>query len=266
MSRDHYYVRASSFARFFDCPKSWFEQNVLGNRMPSSAPATIGTAVHKSTAVFDEARRIDDPITPDDAAEVLMQHLADPGEEVDWAGTSLRKATTIALGVHARYCSDVAPTRDYIAVEQHLDEMTISFDDLDIDITLTGTLDRMFQKDGKFGVADLKTGARACSQGSGKHRAQVGVYELMADELLRRDGSGTIELPGEIIQLQTSSEYQVAVAPVVGARTLLLGDDQNTGMIAHIARALKTGDFWGNPSSWLCSEKYCPAWTTCFYK
>jgi hypothetical protein len=160
----------------------------------------------------------------------------------------------------------VAPTRDYIAVEQHLDEMTISFDDLDIDITLTGTLDRMFQKDGKFGVADLKTGARACSQGSGKHRAQVGVYELMADELLRRDGSGTIELPGEIIQLQTSSEYQVAVAPVVGARTLLLGDDQNTGMIAHIARALKSGDFWGNPSSWLCSEKYCPAWTTCFYK
>ncbi len=260
-----YRVRASSLSEFFDCPARWYAKNIDKQRLPSSVPALIGTAVHKSTAVFDQAALDDAAITPDDAAETLMEHLKDPGEEVDWAGTSLQKAVVIGLGVHTRYCVDVAPTHNYYLIEEPLEDMVVRFDD-DIDIRLTGTLDRMYERDGKFGVADLKTGARVLGQSSGKHRAQLGIYELLADELLRKQGSGTIELPGELIQLQTSSNYDVGVVPVHDARTLLLGNDQHKGLLAHVAIALKTGDFWGNPSSWLCSNKYCPAWQTCFYR
>ena len=259
------YVRASSLAEFFDCPSRWAAKHLGMLNLPASVPAVIGTAVHKSTAVYDQSRIDNSGLTPDDAAEALMEHLADPGEDVDWRGTSLNKAATTALGVHARYCTEIAPQHTYVAVEQRVDEMTIDWEELGISITLTGTLDRMFERDGKLGVADLKTGARALTQNSGKHRAQLGVYELLAEEMVRKNGA-TIELPGELIKLQTSSNYDVAVDPVQDARLVLLGDELHTGMLTHLARALKTGDFWGNPSSWLCSEKYCPAWQNCFFR
>jgi RecB family exonuclease len=225
----------------------------------------IGTAVHKSTAVFDSSRLDKNKarwLTADDAAEALMQHIKDPGEEVDWDGLSIEKAATRALGVHTRYCHEVAPTHTYQLVEARLDELAIDWEELGIQIRLTGTLDRSFITDAKVGIADLKTGQLACSQNTGKHKAQLGAYELLAQEKL----GIIIEQPGELIQLQTSSNYRVAVQPVHNARIALLGDDNNVGMLTHLARALKTGDFWGNPSSWLCSEKYCGAWNRCIYR
>jgi hypothetical protein len=75
-----------------------------------------------------------------------------------------------------------------------------------------------------------------------------------------------VTMPGELILLQTSSNYQTAVLPVPNARLALLGDEHHTGMLTHLARALKSGDFYGNPSSWLCSEKYCPAWNGCIFR
>lgn len=225
----------------------------------------IGTGVHKSTGAYDASRLSENKATwlsIDDAADALMDHLKDPGEEVDWTGVSMSKAAEIALGVHMRYCSEIAPTHTYVAVEETMGDLDVTWDELGITIVLTGTTDRIYTRDGKLGVADLKTGARACSQTSGKHKAQLGCYELLADQKL-----GTIiEQPGELILLQTSSNYKAALLSVPNARLALLGDDTHTGMLTHLARALKAGDFWGNPSSWLCSEKYCPAWNTCIYR
>lgn len=258
-------IRASSVAPFFSCPAQWAAKILDGMRMPSTPPSVIGTAVHKSTAAYD-ASRLDSNtarhISTDDAAEALMQHLKDPGEEVDWQGTTMKKAATVALGAHTRYCAEIAPLYTYIAVEETLDDMIIDWDDLGISIQLTGTLDRLYIRDDLLGVADVKTGAMACSQTSGKHKAQLGCYELLAEHKL-----GTVlEQPGLLLQLQTSSNYKVGVAEITNAKVALLGDDQHVGMLTHIARALKTGDFWGNPSSWLCGEKYCPAWAECIYR
>lgn len=261
-------VRASSLAEFFDCPARWSAKHLDGKRMPSSVPAAVGTAVHKSTAVYDDARMSGDPCTPDDAAELALKYLAEPDEEIDWRGTSMNKAVTVALGVHTRYCVDIAPTRTYYAVETPLPDLPVVFEELGVEILLTGTLDRLIctDKPKVFGVADIKTGARALSQSTGKHRAQLGVYEILASVMLDEMDAGTIDGPGELIQLQTSSQYEVGVSPVVDARSLLLGTDENTGLLTHMARSLASGDFWGNPSSWLCNEKYCPNWATCFYR
>jgi len=260
-----YQVRSSSIAGFFDCPASWAAKILDGLRLPSTAPSVIGTAVHKSTGAYDASRLDKNParhLSADDAAEALMQHLKDPGEEVDWQGMPIRKAAAVALGAHTRYCAEIAPQFQYLAVEQELDELLIDWDDMNITIQLTGTLDRLYVRDELLGVADVKTGARACSQTSGKHKAQLGSYELLAEHKL----GTTCYLPSVLLQLQTSTNYQVGVAAVDDAKRALLGDDDHTGMLTHIARALKTGDFWGNPSSWLCSEKYCPAWADCIYR
>jgi len=262
---DSYRVRASGIAGFFSCPSKWANDHLGGTILPSTPPAVIGSAVHKSTAEFDRSRLDENKarwLTADDTAEVLLEYLKHPPEEVDWTGSNIEKAATTALGVHTRYCHEVAPTHTYQLVEQTMDNLTIAWEELAIEIVLTGTLDRSYIKDGLIGVADLKTGAVACSQNTGKHKAQLGAYELLAAEKL----GIIIEQPGELIQLQTSSNYKVAVQQVHNARIALLGDDNNLGMLTHIARALKSGDYWGNPSSWLCSEKYCGAWNHCIYR
>jgi hypothetical protein len=225
----------------------------------------IGSAVHASTAEFDKSRLAENKarwLTADDTAEILLQYIKDPGQEVDWTGSNIQKAATIALGVHTRYCHEVAPTHTYQHVEETLDDLEIDWEELGIRIILSGTLDRSYIRDGGIGIADLKTGAVACSQSTGKHKAQLGAYELLAEQKL----GILITQPGELIQLQTSSNYKVAVQEVHNARIALLGDDHNLGMLSHIARALKSGDYFGNPSSWLCSEKYCPAWNSCIYR
>jgi len=262
---DNYHVRASSISGFFSCPSRWAAAQLEGRTTPSSPPAVIGSAVHASTAVYDESRL--DPnkarhLTADDSAEALMQYLKDPGQEVDWSTMNPKKAVTVALGAHTRYCMDIAPLYTYTAVEETLDDLEIEWEEEGISITLTGTLDRLYTIDGKKGVADVKTGATACSQTTGKHKAQLGCYELLAEHKLGEQ----IELPGQLLQLQTSSNYKVGTAAVNNARIALLGDEHNTGMLTHIARALKTGDFWGNPTSWLCSQRYCANWDFCIYR
>jgi RecB family exonuclease len=262
---DNYHVRASSISGFFSCPSRWAAAQLDGITTPSTPPAVIGSAVHESTAAYDTSRMTDNTarhLSVDDAAEALMQYLKDPGQEVDWQGMRPQKAATIALGAHTRYCSDIAPLYTYTAVEETLDDLEIEWEDIGVSITLTGTLDRLYQIENAIGVADVKTGATACSQTSGKHKAQLGCYELLAENRLGVD----ITLPGQLLQLQTSANYKVGVAAVENARIALLGDDNNTGMLTHIARALKTGDFWGNPTSWLCSQRYCGNWDHCIFR
>jgi len=276
-------VRASSIAMFFDCPSRWAAVHIDGLRTPARAPTIIGTAVHASTAAFDKSR-LDSTneqawITANDAADVLEQILRDPQEEVEWDGVSLDKAMKVGLGVHTRYCNEIAPQQTYVAVEHTCDEMEINVPcnprdpDETVTIVLTGSLDRIredaseYTKDGVphvqhlLGISDVKTGARACSQSVGKHKAQIGTYELLASE-----ASYNINMPGEIIQLQTSTNYQAKLEPVHGARIALLGDEYNTGLLQHMARMLVTGDFFGNATSFLCSEKYCAAYDSCFFR
>ena len=276
-------VRASGLAMFFDCPSRWAAVTLDGKRTPSGVPSLIGTGVHGSTAAFDSSRLNSNEqtwISADDAADVLEQTLKNPTEEVDWTGWRLDKAMTVGLGVHTRYCNEIAPLKDYVAVEQTLQELVVNVPcnahdpEETLSIELTGTLDRVYEEATEyrdeqdiplyhhaFGIADVKTGARACSMSVGKHKAQIGVYELLAEH-----NGHHITLPGEIIQLQTSSNYQAAVEPLYGARIALLGFEGRTGLLEHMARMLKTGDFFGNASSFLCTEKYCANYTDCMFR
>lgn len=264
---DSFPIRSSEISVVFSCPLRYYVQKILGKQMPSTAPAAIGTAVHKSTAAYDESRLDSNKarwLTIDDTAEAILEHFADPGEEINWEDVSMDKAVERAVGVHMRYCTEIAPTHTYTHVENTFDTMPIEVevDEESIRLELTGTVDRVFQRDGKFGVADLKTGAAACAQSSGKHKAQLGAYELLSEFNL----GILIEESGELIKLQTSSNFKVAVQDVSEAREALLGNEEFPGMLYHLARMLKSGDFYCNPNSWLCNKKYCPHYNKCIYK
>lgn len=258
-------IRASSLGEMFDCPARWEAKHIRGLRMPSSAAARLGTAVHAGTALFDQRVLDGNPLTPDEAAGAVVDAIYKPDEDVDWDDSSPSEAENIAVPLHKLYCLQVAPHQEYIAVEATCESLTIS----DIGITLTGTVDRVRVHNGDIGIADIKTGKTAvAADGTVKtqgHAAQIAVYELLASVALNQ----TITAPAQIIGLQvakTAKGQRAGIGTIHGGRDLLLGYEDSPGLLNYAANTLKTGSFYGNPRSQLCNPKYCPAYTTCRWR
>lgn len=262
---DSYHVRASSVAAFFDCPLRWATIHLERKWLPASSAARIGTAVHRSTALYDQARGAGIEMSIEDTADVVLETIRDPDEDVDWGGMPEKKAIEIGIGCHTKYCDQIGQHATYSHVEETLDALAIEVPVMGqdpVELVLTGTLDRVKQAGAYHGICDVKTGARAASASPGRHKAQLGVYELLAESQLGVD----IALPAEIIGLQTSSKYEAVVQTVTGARDALVGDGDSPGLITYMADMLARETFYGNPSSFLCSEKYCPNWGSCKFR
>ena len=261
------FIRASSLAELFDCPARWSAKYLEGKRLPRSAAAQLGTAVHAGTAAFDSSRLPGgSPITAVDAAGALVDAIHRPDEEVEWDDTNPNDAERIALALHTRYCSDIAPRQNYLGVEVTCEKLKLP----DLGIALTGTTDRIRRvAGGGNGIADLKTGGkavgtdgRAVTQG---HSAQLGVYELLAEH-----ASGIpITEPAQIVGMQTgktAAAQRVGTGEVPNARAALVGTEEQPGLLLHASRLIHSGAFFGNSKSFLCSPRYCPAHPTCPFK
>jgi hypothetical protein len=269
-------IRASSIASIVDCPLRGLSiQLGLVKQLPSTPPSVIGTACHEGTAVYDRARMEGNPVSADEAADAVVEYIKHPRDEVDWQRMRPEEAERRALSVHTLYCNDVAKRLHYEQVELLLKPLIINVEGIRIE--LTGTLDRVYSAlyslddegkvieyvpKGQTGILDVKTGAKVCSQKPGKHKAQIGVYELLAEATLGIKPN----LPGLIAQLQTSYDTKAAIAPIENAQQALIGTSEQKGLLYHIATMLKTGDWYGNCSSWLCSEKYCPLYKDCIFR
>ena len=259
-------IRASSWPTLFDCSLRWYYQNVAGMRLPSSGAALLGTALHRSPAVYAPPARPGGAGNIDEACESVAASIADPKDDVAW-DDDLRPSAAVDIGVALtkRYAAEVAPTHTYRAVEVNCEGMRIATPDGVI--RLVGTTDRVrITDDGKEGISDLKSG-RAAVSADGRantkgHHLQTGVYRLMAEHVLQR----TLEAPDEIIGLQTAKTergQRVACAEIRDSRTPLVGDEDTPGLIEMAARMLRTGLFPPNPKSTLCSAKYCAGYFRC---
>lgn len=258
-------VRASSLGALFDCPARWASIHLDGKFLPSSSKAILGKAVHASTAVFDQARIDGSGITIVEAAAAAVDAIHSPDEEVDWDDGNQNEAEQIAISLHHKYCTTIAPKQDYKAVEVRCERLEIA----DLGIALTGTTDRVRLTDQGFGISDIKTGKTAVgSDGTVKtagHAFQQGVYELLAES-----ASGVpITAPAEIIGLntaKTAAAQRVGTGTISHARAVLLGDGDQVGVLEHASRLIHSGNFWGNPKSMMCHARYCPNFSTCRFR
>lgn len=267
MKPEIFTVRASSWGRLFDCAHSWEGTHILGMRKPSGMRALLGTAVHAGTAAYDLARLQGNPCTPDDAADVLVDELHNPAFEIDHTqdGLPLAKAERIALTILVRYCADVAPQFTYIDVETKLDPLDIDCGN-GMSVRLTGTMDRarVAETEGGIVIPDVKTGLRAIKDGHAViqgRAAQTGTYQLMYEHTKKVRTVGS-----QIIALSTSDTAATAVSPIFDARRVMVGEPGQPGLLQHAAAMFRTGLFPPNPSSVLCSQKYCARWSTCLFR
>lgn len=259
-------IRASSLPELFDCPARWEAKQLHGLRLPRSAAAQIGTAIHASTAVFDIAVFNDNPITADDAAGAAVDAIYRPIEVVEWDDVNPATAEKIAISLHKKYCAEIAPMQDYVGVEITCEQLDIT----DLGISLTGTTDRVRRtKDGRLGIVDIKTGTTAVNA-AGKvktsgHGNQLAVYDLLTSFAL----GITLDAPAQIVGMQTGKTnvaQRVAVEDVDLSSCTLVGSEGTTGLLEIASRIVHLGLFYGNPRSQICGEKYCPIYKTCRFR
>lgn len=259
-------IRASSLPDLLDCAARWEAKYIRKLRLPTSGRAQLGTAVHAGTAAYDSSLLAKNPVTVDDAAGEVVDAIWKPKEEVLWDDTLGQcEAETVALDLHRKYCENIAPRQEYVAIEQTCDALEIQ----DLRITLTGTTDRVRKTDDGLGIVDLKTGSTAvAADGKVKtagHAAQLAVYELLAGFSL----GSPITAPAQIVGLQvakTEKARRVGTGEIANARGALVGDEFSPGILEMVAKMIKAGIFPPNPRSQLCSRKYCPAFSTCRYR
>ena len=265
MKREPVIIRASSFGSLFDCPARWQAIYREGRRMPTSGNATLGRAVHKGTALFDGEKLAGQVPSLSAATDAAHEAVRNPGEEVDWNGEEPERFASIAESLTGRYCTLFAPTTDYAGVEVGVESLELT----DLAIILSGTADRVRRTEAGLGIADLKTGKTAVTtEGKAKtqgHAAQVGVYELVAEA-----GMGVrMDAPAQIIGLQTNvtpDKQRIGTGEIHGAKEVLIGTDDQVGLL-NTAAKLAHGDIvFGNPKSMMCHERYCPAFKTCFFR
>jgi hypothetical protein len=263
---DDYRVRASSWGSLFDCAHKWEWEHLLGHKRPAGVRALLGTSLHKSTAVFDASRMDGTGLLPDDAADALVDTLRNPQFDVDYRQDDLTvdQAERIGLPLHARYCTSVSPRFEFTSVEMALDPMSINCGG-GVNVVLTGTMDRGRSARTTTGtiIPDIKSGSRVISNGvaSIKGRsAQLGVYELLYEHKTHERTVGA-----QVIALSTGGTGDVKVSEVFDARRVMVGVGDSPGLIEFAADMFRTGLFPPNPSSTLCSKRYCARWSTCIF-
>lgn len=256
---------------WFDCAYRAEWIYLLGQRNPIGLKAVMGSALHASTALYDQSMIDGSGLTVDEAVGALVDVLDNPGEDYRPVDTDPPRADgeRICRTLHSVYCNEWSPKFSWESVELTVEPMDIRCSNTIV--RLTGTLDRcrVFKSAGKEpgrGIVDLKSGTRSIIKGQAdtkKHLAQIGVYELLAENTT----GNRVKAPAGVIALQTTKTPKIAATQIPSglARTALIGTDEQPGLIEIAAAMFERGLFPPNPSSNLCHPNYCPRWNHCIY-
>lgn len=260
-------IRASSWASLFECGFRWEGIHLLGLKNIVGLRAKLGTAIHRATAVFDQSRISGDAVTVDDAAGVLVDKLREDDEHVDMKrdDLSIPEAERVGLSLLVKYCREVSPRYRFVAVEMETNPLDIDCGS-GVIVRLTGTMDRARIRKSQHGVgiADIKSGATAVQNkvaNTKGHGPQVGTYELLYEHTTGQQ----ITDEAEIIGLKTTGTPEIGTGAIRNAKRVMVGTDDQPGLIEFAAEMFKSGRFFPNPKSLLCSDKYCPRHSKCFF-
>lgn len=262
------FVRASALSNYADCPRraaaKLFRREIEAggytlNETPRGIGATIGTSVHAAAALTLTEKMGVGHLAPlstvTDCAVETYRETAREGVLFDRETPATQDAERQVIGMVEAYQRVLAPQIEPVAVEEALEA------DTPFGLVLTGHGDVLARD--QNAVRDLKTGKRR-----GNHKPQLGAYSL----LYKANGLPTETCAEDFLQRVGSKKPQPD--PVTFAHDLSSAETAAISIMRHIADALESfrggdddlhilpGDPWAfpaNPSSILCSPKFCPA-------
>jgi len=269
-------IRASALTGWPDCPRRGAarlfrkEIEAAGYRLrspPRGVGAAVGTAVHNAARlVLDDLARSGTLLPVARAVDVGCVTLTDElgRSEIlfDTVTINRPEAFDQVRSMTGAYHRVIAPQVRPILVEEKLEA------NITPDLVLTGTPDIVAREPGA--IRDTKSGSRPHP---GTHAPQIGAYSLLA-----RTRQLEIEAAAvDYLQRVRSGKPQpdpiskpVPIAPAETAATNIIRHiegDLRTFREGDPARRILPGDAWSflaNPSSILCSPKYCSAFGTEF--
>jgi hypothetical protein len=274
------YLRASATPGYPDCPRrvatridraAIMEFGFSLHYIPQSIAAAVGTAVHRGAAVMlGEKARTGTLPSRDYAVEASRDglHMATEIGEITYDGPhgpthNMDEAVEQTGKMTTAYHTHVAPGINPIIVEEKLEAQVSET------VMLTGHPDQVCREPGS--IRDLKTGTKMPTT----FAVQLGNYSLLA-----RSHDLPIER-ASIDFIQRVGRNKPQPKPVTVSAAIADAENAAAKVIEHIVRDLDTfhngdakrhlapGDPWAfiaNPSSNLCSPKYCPAYGTDFCK
>lgn len=260
-------IHPSSLTDYADCARRsaarilWRDIREAGYdiRTPGNViGATVGTAVHAGAQFTLETKILTGSLsTTRDAQDHAMAHLQDGMQDgVLWDDTTPNRsaAEKQTLRMVDIYSRTVAPQITPVQVEYAVQQP------IKAGYTLVGTIDLLTDS----ALRDLKTGAERM------HLPQIGAYHYM----LRKNGHSVDTLGVDYIPRVAANksqppaqytEYDPAIAEQAAASAIrrFIADHQEFERRLTAGQPLEFA-FMANPSSMLCSPKYCPAFGTSF--
>jgi len=255
-------LRPSSIGGFHDCAFRFFNIHLLGIRSWSGYAAVRGTAVHKGAEViWKEAikageKKFSLTTAKDAAAQAVEEEVTNDEREVRFFDFETKEGAIddAVKGVEV-YARDITPEVEIPAkVETYLKAK------IDDDITINGTFDA-FTSDGT--IVDIKTTGRKAVPA--KYIDQMSVYARLAqanglEPNMKYQIQNVVFLKNDTVAHLFEREVDIPSAQRkiddIVKRVKWYKKHPDDG---HIA-------FPANPNSYLCSEKYCPVFDTCYIR
>lgn len=268
MADEEITIRSSSLSGWSDCPRrgaarifrKYVEQaGYVLRSLPNNIGATVGTAVHTAAAGMLKHKALHGDLgLVDDATDAGIESLRagmEGGVMMDKETPDRNIAEKQVVRMTRVYRSQIAPGIQPLSVEERLEA------EVRPGLILSGQSDVIAREPGK--IRDLKTGKRL-----GNHAAQVGSYALLARSIgidIKAAGIDFVKRVAWKTAQPDAIHQEVPVGPAESAAVNVIrrmADDLKVFREGNEAMRLLPGDNWAflpNPSSMMCSAKWCPA-------
>jgi len=259
-------VRASSISGYADCPRRWAAKQLAGvvlaagfrlRQLHSSAGAVIGSGTHAAVAHDAEHKKEHGEPAPwkdveDHGIAELEGRIDTEGVEWDDVTPNLGQAHQQVRRLARVYRSEVLSKIKPVAVERRLKARHHT------GLIVSGQQDVVISD--PMTLRDLKTGKRRSA-----NFGQYGSYSL----LLRSHGQPVYGIVEDFIMRVPLDKPQPAAVEV--SYSMEACEQQSETVLcaasAALAEFMRSGSrdaFMANPSSALCSDRWCPAAMTGF--
>lgn len=253
------FISQSMVGQWYRCPQQFMRRWIKGEIIPPAIAARRGSGVHKGAAVNHLqkiASGVDLPVEDiQDAARDHYVHLIKeegvfiPKEQVSEKNQLLANGLDATVRLAKLYRMSLAPCIRPVKAEERLEV------DAGLGIPLQGTIDVLTED---MWLPDLKTADKSKAAGEADNSLQLTFYSgLVADCI----GEWPKRISLEIL-VNTKEPKLQSLETTRTANDFAQLMDRIQLMLAQI----ETGLFPPcDPSSWICSSKWCGYWRMCKY-